>query len=382
MKKVIVIIISLLLLSGVGITIYLLTDKKNEDIVEDLSLTIYTVEVYSKTFLSEVVNETVKDNRLVNTEKLGKYELEYSNNDDEKKKIIIDVVDTTPPVVMLNDIYYHVKDTDFTILEDTVCADNYDDKPKCSVKCDLDISKEGEYDAIYTAEDSSGNVLKKEFKVKVVVPTKEEKKVISFEDFKKRAGNNKLLIDVSKWEKDIDWKKVKESGIEYAFIRLGTEKYNTNEMILDPYFEKNYREAKENGIKVGVYFYTYAKSIEEVEIRANFVLDNIKDKEIDLGVAYDFECWEIYNSLNLSIHKLNVIKDRFMEKMKEKGYRPILYSSKNYLEKIWDVNTDVWLAHYTEETNYQGDKIIWQFSPNGEIPGITTKLVDINVYYE
>ena len=382
-KKIIIIIITSVILVGIlTLTIFVVLNNNPKELTtKDINMEEYEVEVYKDVYLKDVVNKNIKDNIKIDTSKLGKTTYEYED-DKEKGRVSINVVDKTPPMTMLGDTYYHLKGTNFTILEDTVCADNYDDNPKCSVDCDLNTNELGTYDAVYKIEDSSGNKFQKDFKVQVVENSKEAKEEMSIEEAKEMAKGHKLMIDVSKWEKDIDWKKVKESGIEYAFIRLGTEKYNTNEMILDPYFEQNYKEAKANGIKVGVYFYTYAKTIEEVEIRANFIVDNLKDKEIDLGVAYDFECWEVYNSLNLSLHKLNAIKDRFMEIIKDNGYRPILYSSKNYLEKMWDIDTDVWLAHYTKETTYTGDKLMWQFSSKARIPGIDAKLVDVSVYYE
>ena len=378
-KKIIIIVSICLLLIIIGIILFIAFIPK--EVVKEF-VKEYEVEVYKDIDLKELLKEDIDDNKKIDTEKLGTYEYKYIDSKNEEKTIKVKVVDKTAPIVMLRDTYYHIKGTNFTILEDTMCADNYDDEPTCTVEGNYDLDTVGTYDAVYTATDSSGNKFTKKFKVEVEERKKAEETKIPFEEVKERAKDNKLLIDVSKWEKDIDWKRVKESGIDYAFIRLGTEKYNTDEMILDPYFEKNYKEAKENGIKIGVYFFTYAKSIKEVEIRANFVVDNLKDKEIDLGVAYDFECWDIYNSMHLSLHKLNNIKDRFMEIIKENGYRPVLYSSKNYLEEVWDVNTDVWLAHYTEETNYKGDKLIWQFASNGVIPGIDTKTVDVNVYYE
>ena len=384
-KKKIIIISVILFIVLVGITItsiILLMPKNSTKEEKHIINTDYEVEVYTNITLKELLETNIKESIKIDTEKLGTKEYEYETQDGEKGTVKVKVVDKTPPMTMLGDTYYHIQGTNFTILEDTVCTDNYDANPKCEVICDADLSVEGVYDAKYKIEDSSGNTFEKDFKVQVVPRTKETKTEMSFEEVLERTKDHKLMIDVSKWEQDIDWKKVKDSGIEYAFIRLGTEKYNTNEMILDPYFEKNYKEAKANGIKVGVYFYTYAKTIEEVEIRANFVVENLKGKEIDLGVAYDFECWEVYNSLNLSLHKMNSIKDRFMEIIEDNGYRPILYSSKNYLEKMWDVNTDVWLAHYTKETNYAGEKLMWQFASNARIPGITVKTVDVSVYYE
>ena len=376
----IIIIAILLIIIGLSINnINLEKKKENKEASLKEENNTYDVEVYSTTYLNDLIKENVDDNQLINTDILGKYTYTYKIGD-EKKSIIVNVVDKTPPTVMLGNKYYHLIGTNFTILDDTFCGDNYDDRPKCYVDGDIDTEKLGTYKAKYIAIDSSGNKYEKDFEVEVVEKSKPDNEQISLEEIKKRVGNNKLLIDVSKWQDDIDWKKVKEAGIDYAFMRLGTEKFSTNELLIDTFFEKNYKEAKENNIKIGVYFYTYAKTVEDAERHANFVVENLKGKEIDLGVAYDWECWELYNGMNISIHKLNEIKDRFMEVIKSNNYRPLLYSSKNYLEKVWTINTDVWLAHYTENTNYSGDKIIWQFASNGKIPGIKNN-TDVNVYY-
>lgn len=381
-KKLIIIlssVLSLVLLSIIGLIFLILNFGKLFS--KNNTVPTYNIEVYKSIFLDTLIGKKTDDNMLLPTSELGTKEIEYSINN-KKHKIIINVVDTTPPVSMIGKKYYHIRGTNFTILQDTYCGDNYDSHPKCEVIGDYDLDTLGTYKAKYIATDSSGNKFEKDFEIEVVEKSKEKMVYMSFDDVKKRVGDNKLLIDVSKWEEDIDWKQVKESGIDYAFIRLGTQKYSTKELLMDDYFEKNYKKAKENGIKIGVYFFTYADSKKEVEEHAKFVLNAIKDKEIDLGVVYDWECWELFNGMKISMHTLNEIKDTFMKKIKDAGYRPILYSSKYYLENVWTIKDEaVWLAHYTETTDYKGKYILWQFASNALVPGIDTD-VDVNVYYE
>lgn len=382
-KKLIVIlsVLSVILLAGIFYLVWLTINWHKFD-YQDTTVEIpeYKVRVYDEIYLDDLVKETTDTNMPISTDKLGKSIVEYTI-DNIKYQIIVNVIDDVAPISMVGDKYYHLKGTNFTILEDTFCGDNYDKKPKCVVEGNIDTNKLGSYKAKYIATDQSGNKFEKDFTVEVVEKSKTTETRMPFEEVKERVGNNKLLIDVSKWQEDIDWKAVKDSGIDYVFMRLGTQRYSTKEMVLDEYFERNYIGAKESGIKVGVYFFTYAKTKEEVIDHANFIVENLKGKEIDLGVAYDWECWDIFNEMNISIHDLNEIKDEFMTIIKDNGYRPLLYSSKNYLERIWEVNTDVWLAHYTKETNYKGEKVLWQFAENATIPGIKIK-TDVNVYYE
>ena len=72
----------------------------------------------------------------------------------------------------------------------------------------------------------------------------------------------------------------------------------------------------------------------------------------------------------------------YLSTIEKHGYKAMLYSSKNYLEKVWfKTKYPIWLAHYTEQTNYQGDYKVWQLTANGRVPGINGN-VDINVMYD
>lgn len=109
----------------------------------------------------------------------------------------------------------------------------------------------------------------------------------------------------------------------------------------------------------------------------------MRHETLDLGIAFDWENWSKFRKYKINIHELNAVFDAFATFIKSKGYDPILYSSKFYLENIWENknNETVWLAHYSRTTNYAGDYYIWQMSNIGKIDGINAD-VDIDILYK
>lgn len=358
---------------------------------EEVYLTKKELEVYSYLDLSEILHlcdncKLLKDYKIPARE-LGKKKLEviYTDKDNDKCKgtLEIEIKDTTPPYVGIGNHYTHYLGTNFTFYKDILCADNFDRNIKCEIIGNYDETKVGETNLKIKAVDSNNNVTEKEFLLKVIEkPKSSNSDKISFEEIQSRLpGNASLLIDVSKWDKTINWKKVKESGIEYAMIRLGTQKALDKESFIDEYFERNIKGAQENGIKVGIYYYSYANDIEDAKEQAKWVIEKIKDYKIDLPICLDWESWEYFSEFNMSLNDLNETAKAFLDTIKENGYDVINYSSKNYLENVWELKGyNTWLAHYTVNTNYNGDFLIWQFTSNGEIPGIKDG-VDVNFYY-
>ena len=350
------------------------------------------LEVYDYYSLSEILHlcdgcKLLKDYKI-NARSLGKQELEviYLDEDNDKCKgtLELEVLDTTPPYVGIGNHYTHYLGTNFTFYKDILCADNYDKSIQCKIIGDYDETVIGETNLKVKAVDSNNNVTEKEFLLKVIEKPKttSESNEISFEEIQSRLPSNaSLLIDVSKWDKDIDWKQVKNAGIEYAMIRLGTQKALDKESVMDDYFEKNIKGAQDNGIKVGVYYFSYANDKEDAKEQAEWVLDKIKKYKIDLPVCLDWESWQYFSEFNMSLHDLNETADTFLKIIKDEGYDVINYSSKSYLENVWNLKGYyTWLAHYTINTNYQGDFLIWQFTSSGKIPGIKGT-VDVNFYY-
>lgn len=103
--------------------------------------------------------------------------------------------------------------------------------------------------------------------------------------------------------------------------------------------------------------------------------------KLDLPVVFDWECYHLFNSFDISLYDLNQIADSFLKVIERNGYRPMMYGSKNYLQEIWNLlEYDVWLAHYTKKTDYSGDYKMWQFTNVGIVPGIDS-FVDIDLLF-
>ena len=180
------------------------------------------------------------------------------------------------------------------------------------------------------------------------------------------------------------------NGFEYINmviddIKLGNY-FPDDGFSFDTKFEQNYKNAKANNLKIGLYIYTNSTREEFGKEVGKAVIDNIKDLDIDLPIAFDWENWYKFKSYESSIHDLGNTYRAFAKVMKDNNYTPMLYGSKYYLENIWEkdlVNNDnIWLAHYTDsKTNYQGKYIMWQLCNDGRVNGINGD-VDINVLYK
>lgn len=192
-------------------------------------------------------------------------------------------------------------------------------------------------------------------------------------------------VDVSIYQSDIDWVKVKEAGIDFAIIRVGGRGYGEEgKMFSDNKFKKNMDGALAAGLKVGVYFYSQAISKEEALEEARFVLDAIKGYNVSYPVVFD---WEIPNkkarTYGLATETLTAAANAFCTEVQNAGYHPMVYFNlewgyMNYdLSKI--VQYDFWLAQYNPVPTFYYDFDMWQYTDSGQVPGIPGK-VDLNLY--
>ena len=342
------------------------------------------------------INGKLINDDLIDTSKVGKQDIEFSyiNDDNIKVSFTFDVTieDNTEPLIGgSNNITVGVG-TKENIVDKFFCGDNYDDEPNCFIEGDYDLTTTGTYDLIFKAIDSSKNEESLNFKLNVIEP-KENKtyndpnKEIETTDYNEIVKNyknkdNKIGIDVSRWQGKIDFKKVKASNVEFAMIRVGSEDKDGN-LFVDPKFEEYIKGFNEVKIPVGVYYYSYADSVEDAKKEAKFVLKQIKKYDIDLPVVFDWENWSNYREYNLSFHSLTNVAEAFLSTIEKEGYKGMLYSSKYYLENIWfKTDYDVWLAHYTKQTNYEGKYVMWQLCSNGKVDGINDNMVDIDILYK
>lgn len=217
--------------------------------------------------------------------------------------------------------------------------------------------------------------------------------------------SSKVGIDVSQWQGDIDWNKVKAAGVEYAIIRVGFRGYGSSgTMKRDEKFKQNLVNATSVGIDCGLYFFTQAKTKAEGEEEAEKVVEWIdelkKEKE---GKEYvwpeedrQYLSYPIYFDTELSTSpsgtgradKLTKSERTqtvigFCERMKKLGYYPGIYASTDWLKNRIDMTKlqayDVWVAHYgVSKPGYTGKHQMWQYTSKGSIGGIKGN-VDCNV---
>ena len=269
-------------------------------------------------------------------------------------------------------------------MEKILCGDDYDDNPKCYIEGEYDLNQVGVYPLVFKAIDSSGNTEEKAFNLNVYDEYDNEIYEMFYNDFneikeKYKTDNTRIGIDISSYQGDIDFNKLKNSGVEFIIIRVGYGYHNKN--FIDNRFEEYIKEANKYDIPVGVYYYSYANSVEEAKEEAKWVLKQIKKYKVELPIAFDWEEWGNFNAYHLSFFNLTNIAEEFLDTVEKKGYKGMLYSSKTYLEHIWmRKKYPIWLAQYNDEVTYQGDYYIWQMCDNGIVDGINGN-VDIDIMY-
>lgn len=396
-KKIIIIIsiiVGILLLSTGGYFLYRYIRVKTAKVEVKLSekLEANFADTLRVSSFIESINGKIVDDYVIDTDKLGKKTInfEFVNEDGIKIKYsyVIDVVDKEAPLIWLGKSYNVTKGSEDYLLDKIMCGDNYDNNPKCYIEGEYNLDEVGSYKLVFKAEDSNGNKAEKKFTLNVNESKKggssnTEKVTTAFSDVVKDYKNDdtQIGIDVSKWQGDIDFSKLKASGVEFVIIRVGSSNGLNGENFVDSKFIQNVKNANAVGIPVGIYFYSYASTIDRAISDAKWIIEQIKDYKVDLPIAFDWENWNSFNKFDVSFFGLTNIAKGFMDTVKDAGYDAMLYSSKTYLENIWmPTSYPIWLAHYTKNTNYTGDYSFWQMCSNGRVNGINGD-VDINIRY-
>ena len=352
--------------------------------------------VYNKIKLSDLIKVNdgfISDDKEIFLDKIGDNSISINYQDYRKHKSNVKVNfrvydDVAPFLSMSNNVYKEIN-SDFDLCDSAFYGDNYDRNVACVINGEYDKEKTGAYTIKMTVRDESGNESEKDFTLHLIEKfnTSNNNSTPTGLDFKDAITKYKndetmLGIDVSSFQGEINWEKVKNTGVEFAIIRLGFGYTVNNELVLDKYFKENLQHAKEQGLKVGVYFYTYANTLEEIEEQAKFIVKNLDGVDLELGVAFDWENWNNFQDYHVSFYDLDNMYNNFSTLLKEKGYDAMLYGSKFYLSNVWNTeNKNVWLAHYTGMTNYDKDYKIWQFSDKGLVDGISG-FVDLDVLYK
>lgn len=194
-------------------------------------------------------------------------------------------------------------------------------------------------------------------------------------------------IDVSRYQDTINWSRVADDEVEYAFIRLGIRGYTTGEIMEDESFQRNIKGALDNDIDVGVYFFTQAMSVEEAEEEAEFVLESINPYQVKYPIVLDVEAVTSTEARanDLTSEERTKYCLAFCKKIKEAGYTPMIYGNLKTFMLMLDIQEleeyDKWFAYYDESYYFPYDFKIWQYTNKGSVSGIKGD-VDLNISFE
>ena len=193
-------------------------------------------------------------------------------------------------------------------------------------------------------------------------------------------------IDVAKYQGTIDWAEVAASGVDFAMVRLGYRGLVEGEIAEDTNARYNLQEAEKAGLKLGAYFFSTAVTVEEAIEEANWVADFLAPYPITYPVAYNCEGFGDPENRQYPLSKTERtdIALAFLKQIEKRGYEAMFYASKNEMEEDtkWEVSRieggyKIWVAQYPEipypqtgNSSYSRIHQMWQFTREGEIPGI------------
>lgn len=193
-------------------------------------------------------------------------------------------------------------------------------------------------------------------------------------------------VDVSAFQKDIDWKAVKASGVDFAMLRLGYRGWGQKgTLVEDEYIQQNLRGTAEAGIPIGVYFFSQATTLNEVYEEIEFMLGILGDYPLEYPIVLD---WEVANPTEgrvqgVTRRELTDMLRYFCDEMYGRGFEPMVYfnwtqaSKMLYLNELEDY--PFWLALYQDRMTFPFRVEMWQYTSEGTVPGIEGD-VDINIY--
>lgn len=245
------------------------------------------------------------------------------------------------------------------------------DKVEYLVINDISLLMKTEADIDAEAEDSAQEI--------------EDKDKTEIQKAQTPAGSATLGIDVSKWQGEIDWDKVKNAGIDFAIIRCGYRGSVTGSLVEDPRFLENIKGASASGLKVGVYFFTQAITEVEAVEEASMVVSLLGDFKPDYPVFIDTEgAGGEGRADGLDAQTRTTVCEAFCRTIENAGFTAGVYASRNWYNNKLDTseleNYVIWLAEYRSAPLYQGYYRMWQYTSKGKVDGIKGN-VDMNISY-
>lgn len=204
-----------------------------------------------------------------------------------------------------------------------------------------------------------------------------------------KQDNVTFGIDVSKYQSGLDWNKIKKSGVSFVIIRIGYRGYGAaGNLVKDPMFEEHFTNARNAGLKVGVYFFTQAVNEAEAQEEAEGCNWALNGRMLDYPIFYDTEASTAPGGTGradgLGVEDRTKCAIAFCERVKELGYKPGVYASTTWYRKRVDYNTlrsryTIWNAHYGVSSSPIGCDL-WQGTEKARINGYSGEL-DANISY-
>ena len=192
-----------------------------------------------------------------------------------------------------------------------------------------------------------------------------------------------LGVDVSKYQQNVDWQKVAQSGITFVMIRIGGRGYGqSGTLYVDELAQSHYAGAKAAGLKVGAYFFSQAISVEEAREEARYALQLTEDWTLDMPIVFDWEyISDTARTANTDAATVTACAAAFCDEILAANKKPMIYVrpelEKLILEDLAAYNH--WVAWYSDTMDYPNAFQMWQYTKTGKIPGISGN-VDINLY--
>ena len=189
-------------------------------------------------------------------------------------------------------------------------------------------------------------------------------------------------IDVSKWNGDIDWKSVKDAGADYVIIRAGF-----GSSTVDEKFYQNIKGARDAGLKIGIYWFSYATSVEKAKAEAQKCIEVISEfkENITYPVFFDYEYasrdYAEKQGVTVTKELATEMANTFINTIKSAGYPTGLYTNKDFGNKYFSediINSNnLWVAQYANKNTYGRAYDMWQYTEKGKIAGVSGD-VDLN----
>ena len=196
-------------------------------------------------------------------------------------------------------------------------------------------------------------------------------------------------IDVSEFQKIIDWQQVKNTGIDFAIIRAGYRGWGSGKLVTDMFFDRNIKEATKVGMDIGIYFFTQAVTEDEAREEARYTVNLLSKYNVPIRypIAIDTERTPPGNGRGDGISKSQRTKvvQAFCQEIEKAGYKSMIYGNRNWLLNDLEIENlsqyDIWLADYINTTSYKYPYTIWQYTSSGTVNGIAGR-VDMNIGYK